>query len=71
MRQSQLCRNRLVMKDDTMTPREYVDEIVRPNLADLESDECNPRHALNAVHAVDALAARIYVAAGGRDVTGA
>ena len=49
-----------------MTPREYVDEIVRPNLADLERDEGNLRYALNAVHAVDALAARIYVAAGGR-----
>lgn len=46
MRQSQLCRNRLVMKDDTMTPREYVDEIVSPNLADLERDEGNLRYAL-------------------------
>ena len=54
-----------------MTPLEYVDEIIRPNLADLEKDEGNLRHALNAVHAVDALAARIYVAAGGRDGTGA
>lgn len=54
-----------------MTPREYIEAVVRPNLADLEKDEGDLRHALNAVHAVDALAARIFVAAGGREGTGA
>lgn len=54
-----------------MTPREYIEAVVRPNLADLEEDEGDLRHALNAVHAVDALAARIYVAAGGKEGTGA
>ncbi len=54
-----------------MTPREYIEAVVRPNLADLERDEGDLRHALNAVHAVDALAARIFVAVGGRESTGA
>ena len=54
-----------------MTPREYIEAVVRPNLADLERDEGDLRHALNALHAVDALAARIFVAAGGKAATGA
>lgn len=54
-----------------MTPREYIEAVVRPNLADLERDEGDMRHALNAVHAIDALAARIFVEAGGRAGTGA
>lgn len=54
-----------------MTPREYIEAVVRPNLADREKDEGGLRHALNAIHAVDALAARIFVAVGGREGTGA
>ncbi len=54
-----------------MTPREYIEAVVQPNLADLERNEGDIRHALNAVHAADALAARIFVAAGGEACTGA
>lgn len=54
-----------------MTPREYIEAVVRPNLADLEKDEGDIRHALNAVHAVDSLAARIHRAASGRATIGA
>lgn len=53
-----------------VTPREYLDQVMRPNLADLDAEPGNIRFALNAVHSVDALAARIYVAAGGRDALG-
>lgn len=53
-----------------MTPTEYVADVVRPNLTDLDLDFDSIRHALNAIHSVDALAARIYVAAGGKAATG-
>lgn len=48
-----------------MTPREYLDQVVRPNIADLARDNGDLRLALNAVHAVDALAAHIFYGAGG------
>lgn len=53
-----------------MTPREYIDQIVAPNLAELATDYGNLRLALNAVHAVDALAAHIFYGAGGKGKVG-
>lgn len=44
-----------------MTPREYLEQIVRPNVADLTARPGDMRHAFNAIAAVDALAAHIYV----------
>ena len=48
-----------------MTPLEYVRDVVEPNLAALAAEYGSIRHALNAVHAVDALAAHIYFASSG------
>ena len=48
-----------------MNPRDYLAEIVEPNLADLAADYGSIRHNLNAVHAVDALAAHIFHASNG------
>ena len=48
-----------------MTPREYLEEVVEPNLAELAANYSNIRLSLNAVHAVDALAAHIYYASNG------
>ena len=53
-----------------MTPREYLDQVVTPNLADLAKDYGSVRLALNAVHAVDALAAHIFYSAGGKGKLG-
>ena len=44
-----------------MTPREFLEEIVRPNVADFRTNFGDLRHAHNAVSAVDALAAHLYV----------
>jgi hypothetical protein len=48
-----------------MTPLEYLQEVVEPNLAALAKGYSNLRHNLNAVHSVDALAAHIYHASNG------
>jgi hypothetical protein len=46
-----------------MTPREYFEQVVTPNLRELAQDYGNLRLALNAIHAVDALAAHIFYGA--------
>jgi hypothetical protein len=46
---------------DVMTPREFLEQIVQPNVAEFHGDYANVRRAFNAVVAVDALAAHIYV----------
>jgi hypothetical protein len=43
-----------------MTPREFLDEVVRPNVAEFNVNFGSLRTAYNAVAAVDALAAHIY-----------
>lgn len=43
-----------------MTPREFLDQIVCPNMAAFDAPRDHLRHAFNAVTAVDALAAHIY-----------
>ncbi len=43
-----------------MTPQEYLALIVRPNLADLQTKPGDLRFALNAVVAIDALAAHMH-----------
>ena len=48
-----------------MTPVDYLKDVVEPNLAALAADYGSIRHNLNAVHAVDALAAHIYYASNG------
>lgn len=48
-----------------MTPLEYLENVIEPNVAALRADFSNLRHNLNAVHAVDALAAHIYHASNG------
>jgi hypothetical protein len=47
-----------------MTPREHLDQVVRPNLADLAQDPASIRKAYNAVQAINALAAHIFWAVG-------
>lgn len=44
-----------------MTPREFLDQVVRPNVADQKAAYGDFRKAYNAIHAVDALAAHIFV----------
>lgn len=44
-----------------MTPCRFIEQIVRPNVAEFHADAANMRRAYNAVTAVDALAAHIYV----------
>jgi hypothetical protein len=53
-----------------MTAREFLEQVVRPNVAELAADYADIRRAINAVHAVDALAAHIYDSAGRRKGTG-
>ena len=48
-----------------MDLRDYLDNVVRPNVAEFEKDYASLRLAHNAAHSVDALAAHIYSAAGG------
>lgn len=43
-----------------MTPCEYLDGIVRPNIDDFRSNYGSLRHAHNAISAMDALAAHIF-----------
>lgn len=49
-----------------MTPTEYLEQIVLPNVEEATKDYANLRLAYNAIHAVDALAAHIFWAAGGK-----
>ncbi len=44
-----------------MTPRDFLKLVVRPNIEDFHVNFADLRHAHNAVSAVDALAAHIYV----------
>ena len=44
-----------------MTPKEFLDTVVEPNITDFKSDYGSIRHAFNAVMAIDALAAHIFV----------
>jgi hypothetical protein len=44
-----------------MLPREFLEKIVRPNIAEWEANFGSERHAYNAVAAVDSLAAHLYV----------
>ena len=48
-----------------MNVRDYLDTVVRPNVAAFEASYADLRLAHNAAHSVDALAAHIFVAAGG------
>jgi hypothetical protein len=43
-----------------MTPREFLESIVRPNVDEFHIHYADMRHAHNAVSAVDALAAHLY-----------
>ncbi|MGA7791775.1 MAG: hypothetical protein WCA19_01970 [Candidatus Acidiferrales bacterium] len=43
-----------------MTPREYLENVVRPNIADLHNQSDSVRLACNAIATVDALAAYIF-----------
>jgi hypothetical protein len=44
-----------------MTPREYLETVVRPNVSEFHDNHADLRLAHNAVASVDALAAHIYV----------
>ena len=44
-----------------MTPRQFLEAVVRPNVDALHADTASVRHAYNAISAVDALAAHLYV----------
>jgi hypothetical protein len=44
-----------------LTPREFLDHIVRPNMAALRADPGSLRHAHNAVLTADALAAHVFL----------
>ena len=43
-----------------LTPRQFLEEVVRPNLADMDEAPDDRRHAFNAAAAIDALAGLIY-----------
>jgi hypothetical protein len=43
-----------------MTPREYLETVVRPNMAEVNEDTGDIRLAHNAIASVDALGARLY-----------
>lgn len=51
--------------EEVVTPREFLEQIVEPNLADVNTDFGNIRLVLNLVYSVDALAAQIFHAAAG------
>jgi len=44
-----------------MSARDFLQDIVRPNVSDFHANFGSRRHAYNAVSAVDALAAHLYV----------
>ena len=46
-----------------MTPRDFLEQVVEPNLNELEARRYDVRLAYNAVASIDALAAHIYAAA--------
>lgn len=48
-----------------MIPREYLEHVVEPNIAELDADYGNIRLALNVVHSLDALAAQIFYGSNG------
>src|SRR5687768_14424314 len=43
-----------------VTPREFLEEVARPNVEDFLASSDDARRAFNAIAAVDALAAHIY-----------
>lgn len=43
-----------------MTPRDFLEVVVRPNVVDFNDDSVSLRLAFNAVASVDALAAHLY-----------
>ena len=45
----------------TVTPRQFLEKVVQPNVTEFYIRIGSERHAYNAVAAVDALAAHIYV----------
>jgi hypothetical protein len=45
----------------TVTPRQFLEKVVRPNITEFYANIGSERHAYNAVAAVDSLAAHIYV----------
>ena len=49
-----------------MTPRAFLDQVVRPNVAALVAAYDDPRDAFNAIASIDALAGLIYEALRGR-----
>lgn len=53
-----------------MTPRVFLENVARPNLAEFSTSFADLRLAMNAVHSIDALAAHIYSASGGAASTG-
>jgi hypothetical protein len=56
-----------------MTPREFLDEVVKPNVAEFHGGYDSVRLAWNAIGAVDALAAHMYLwgqTHASREVTG-
>ena len=54
-----------------MSARKFLEQVVRPNLAELTSDYSDMRKAFNAIHVVEtALAAHIYDSAGREQWTG-
>jgi len=44
-----------------MTPIQFLEQVVRPNLAEFHANDADIRYAYNSVAAVDAFAAHIYV----------
>ncbi len=44
-----------------MTPREFLEAVVRPNVNDFHAHFADLRHAHNAIGSVDALAAHLYI----------
>lgn len=53
-----------------MTPREYLNDVVEPNIAEFQAEFGSKRRAMSAIHSLDALAAYIYHAIGGSQGTG-
>lgn len=51
---------------DQMTPREFLTIVVQPNVNDFHETYNDVRRAFNAISAVDALAAHLYIWARGR-----
>jgi len=51
----------VICGNDMTTPRQFLETVVRPNVADFHSHFAGLRHAHNAIGAVDALAAHLYV----------